>query len=688
LNEIKNSASLIGIVSVFVILLVPIPGFLIDFLLVFSMGAAVMIYLRAASIEEWDELSTFPTILLFTALFRIMLNVSTTKKILVDGDPGQVIEAAGSFVVGSSVGVGIVIFIILIVFQFIVANGASRTAEVAARFTLDSMPGKQMSIDADQQQGIITKEEAKEKRKKLDIEIDFYGSMDGAGKFIKGDVILGIVLTLINITAGLIVGMWSKGMSLQESAYRYTLLTVGDGVVNQISSLMVAIAAGIVMTRVYNGKGKDVTKSIFSELSNNPKISYISSGIFLFIGIATPLPIFPFVVIAALLAFMGIQRSKEVDTEKKDIAAKKLFEEQEKAQRETESVEVLTELEPITLEVGLALVPVVENEKNGVRLQDKITMMRKHIARELGVKIPSIHVVDNSSLVPYTKYNILIKDSIVASGELQTNSVLALKTPYTMKEIEGIPTKDPIYGEDAIWVGDKRASEAKEKGYTVLDPLNIIATHLNEMIRRNLHELIQRQEVKNLLDTLERGHKVLIEEMEKEEIGLAIIQGVVKNLLLEGVSVRDLSTIVEAIIDCKTHRKAEMHRIDDVTAIVRERLSKQICEKRKNQSDNTLYVLLLPSELESSVQTLDRHDGYYLNFDAKEEMAFVQQVYKEVQKANASDVEPVLLTNRKDLRFGLARLLHKYSLSIAVVGTNELVPGFNIKPIGTIAFEK
>lgn len=690
INIAKGSLSLIIMISFLVAIIIPLAPFVIDMAIVLSMAIAIVVYMRASTIEEWDELKTFPTILLLTAIFRIALNISTTRKILHDGEPGTVIEAAGNYIVGSNVWVGFVVFIILIVVQFIIANGASRTAEVNARFTLDGMPMKQMSIDNDLNNGAIDQEEASERRKKLDMEVDFYGNMDGAGKFIKGDVIAGIILFLVNIIFGFIIGVVVQGMPMADAAYRYTILTIGDGLVNQISSLLLAVGAGVVMTRVYGGEKENVTQGIFSELTKSPIVIYVVGALFLFIAIFTELPFLPFALIGAFLFYIGYRKSAQLEKADNVVKQEELLKEQEMQSQENEKVEVDTEIEPITLELGIALIPLAEDsESEKENLQDKIRIMRQVIAKELGVKIPQIHVVDNSALDPYEKYRIRIKDSVIAEGVLRMNKVLALKTPYVVNEdLNGEPTKDPIFGEDAFWISQEDANEAKDSGYMVYDTLSILSTHLNEIVRKNLFTLLQRQEVRDLLDQVGQKHKVLIDEIEKEEISLSLIQRVLQNLLRESLSIRDLPTILESLIDgypiVEGNFDAQKNnKIDELTGIVRERISKYICEKNKN-NDGKLHVILLNEEIERSVQTAPRYDGYYLLMNIIEERKLIGSLIQQVQRAQMAEIEPILFTSRVDLRFALARLVQKYNIPINVLSANELVSDVMVEQLGIV----
>lgn len=683
LENFKGSWRSIAILSIIFMVLIPIPGIMIDLLLVFSIMVSAVVYVTASSIKSWNEMSTFPIILMITAMFRIILNISTTRKILVDGDPGQVIQTAGHFVIGGNITVGIVIFLVLFVFQVIVANGSSRTAEVSARFTLDSLPGKQLSIDAELQQGILTQEQAQEKRKNLEMEVDFYGNMEGAGKFIKGDVIAGIVLTIVNIVVGLIVGIAIQGMPVNDALYHYTLLTVGDGIITQMSSLMISMGAGFVMLQVYQNNGKDLTQNLIGQLTKNPVIVLVISALFISIGAFTPLPALPFITIGAMLGYVGYRRYQQIQAEKEKETALSLLQEEEQAVQGVEQLEMVTEVDPITLEIGIALVTLIGNSKNGVKLDDKITILRKNIAKEIGIKIPTIRVIDNTSLMPYTKYNILVKDSLVGTYQLQTNSFLALKTPYTMEEIDGIATREPIMNQEAIWITEDKMQKAKEVGYSVLDSLDILYTHLNDAIRKNLHELLSRQEVKNLLDNVQKKHKVLIDEINKHDIHISVIQGVLQNLLREGISIKDLPTILEAIVDCKVHNKVKSTNIDDYTIIVREKISKQLCEKAKHK-DNVMYVIVLDQEVETNMNIMERHDGYYVGFNAIEERGFMEGLFEEIEKGQMIDVTPIVLTSNPKMRIALSKMVHKYNLAIPILSTNELVPGIEMNHLGTV----
>jgi flagellar biosynthesis protein FlhA len=683
-NAAKTYFSIFIAISFVIALLVPLPPFVLDLVLVFTLAMTVLVYMRATTIKEWDELKSFPTMLLLIGIFKVSLNVSTTRAILTNGNAGHVIEQFGQFVIGGNLLIGIVIFLVLIVFQFIVANGASRTSEVAARFTLDSLPGKQMSIDADLNQRIITDTEAKEKRKKLNMETEFYGAMDGAGKFIKGDVIFGIVILIINVTFGLIVGMLQQGMTFQEAAYHYTKLTIGDGIVHQIGSLLLAVSTGIIVTRVFDGSEDTLGDGIYKELMTHDVVVYALGGLFMIMGVFTPLPFLPFALVGAGVIFLGMQFKKRMKKE----TERKLHEEMEMIKSEgdggkplEDSFGVFTDKYPIIVELGLDLAALVKQKINGETARDKVILMRKSIINDLGVNVPGINFKDNTSFRPRGKYVIKIKGAKVAEGVLKSGHLLALKTPHVMADLDAEPTKDPVFGEDGYWIMEHMVQDAQLKNYQVLEPLSILITHLDVIIRKNLHELIQRQHVKDLLNSLENDHEVLLEEVKKKEIDLSLIQNVVKQLLKEGISIRELPTIMEGIIDGKDMYQGHA---DSVTSFVRENISKVICEYAKNY-DGKIYAALLVDTIELETEIVNNpQQGYLLNWDLEQEMKVMEQVQHILKKSRLTGKDPVLLTRRKDFRFGFVRLLERYQVDMKVLCVSELAPDVTVEQIALI----
>lgn len=680
----KKSMSLIFIVSIIVGLLIPFPPLFIDFLIAITIAMSVLVVMTAANITKWYDMKSFPAILLTFAMFRIMLNVSTTRKILDGGNPGNVVTAAGDFIIAGNIIIGIVMFIILIVFQFIVANGATRGAEVAARFKLDGLPGKQMSIDGEVQQGHLSPEDASKKRRNLEMEVDYYGSMDSAGKIIKGDVWIGITLTLVNIIFGLIIGVTQQGLEIAEAANMYLILTVGDGVVSQTNSLLMALAAGVVVTRVYDENQKDdLTQGIFRELMSNPLVLYILSAFVLVIGFVPGIPFGVFLFVALIFAGLGysMQRKTEKDKVKEKLMERE--EREEEMKKLKKKVEVKTEVEPIKLVLGYQLISLAETKTNGETLEDKIIFLRKNIAEELGVEIPQIHVVDDASLMPYTKYEIKVRENLAAFGELKVNKLLALKTPYVIEELNGEPTKDPVFKEDALWIEQGLSDSAKENGYHVLDPLGIISAHLNEIIRLHLHELLTRQQVKGLVDRISDNHSVLLEEIKDKEISLSVIQKVLQNLLRENITIKDMPMIIESIIDA-----SEMsNKIDEITTIVRENIKKYICNYVKNV-DGKVHYMLLDQNIERLADDIvfERHDGFHLNIGLKE-TELVQNIGLELEKARMADIFPVLLTQRTTLRFALSRLMNKHKLPVPVLSMNEIVTDVEFESFSTVGIK-
>ncbi|MDC2865777.1 MULTISPECIES: flagellar biosynthesis protein FlhA [unclassified Bacillus (in: firmicutes)] len=684
IDSARTYFSIFLAVSFIVALLIPLPTFILDVVIVFLLGMAVLVYMRATSIKEWDELKSFPTLLLLIGIFRVSINVSTTRAILTDGNAGHVIEEFGQFVIGGNLLIGIVIFIVLIIFQFIVANGASRTAEVAARFTLDSLPGKQMSIDADLNQRIITDTDAKEKRKKLNMETEFYGAMDGAGKFVKGDVVFSIVILFVNIVFGLIVGMMQQGMGFQEAAYHYTKLTIGDGIVNQIGSLLLAISTGIIVTRVFDGSSDTVNEGIYKELMAHDVVVYALGGLFIAMGIFSPLPLIPFLIVGGGIIFLGYTNKQRLKKEKDQELQKELEmiqNDEDQIKKVEDSFGVFTDKYPIIVELGLDLAALVKQKINGETARDKVVLMRKSIITDLGINVPGINFKDNTSFRPRGRYVIRIKGAKVAEGVLKSGYLLALKTPNVMADLDAEPAKDPIFGEDGYWILEHLVQDAQMKGYQVLEPLSILITHLDVIIRRNVHELLQRQHVKDLIQSLENDHAVLLEEIKKKEIDLSLIQNVVKQLLKEGISIRDLPTIMEGIIDGK---EIYQNHADGVTAFVRECISKVICEHAKNY-DGKVYAALFSDSIELDADVVNNsYQGYLLNWDLEQETHVVDQIQHIFKQSRLMGRDPVLLTRRKDFRFGIVRLLDRYQLEAKVLCISELAPEVVVDQIAYI----
>lgn len=685
LGTLKKYFAILVAVSFVIALILPLPPIVIDLVLVTILAVAVLVYMRATTIRDWAELKSFPTLLLLMGIFRVSINISTTRAILTTGDPGQVIKQFGNFVIGNNFVVGIVIFIILIVFQFIVANGSSRTAEVAARFTLDALPGKQMAIDADLNQRLITEVEARQKRSDLNMQTEFYGAMDGAGKFVKGDVLFTVLLAVVNIVFGLIVGMVQGNLSFGDAVVKYTELTIGDGIVSQIGSLLMAMSTGVIVTRVFDGEEDNVAVGIFKELMQNAIVVYTLAAMFILMGIFSPLPTFPFLLIGGALGVLGFRTQSALSKKKRleaDMEMAQLKAESKAAEEEqNQAFGAAQEKYPIVVELGLNIAALVKQKINGETAKDKVILMRKSIMQDLGIGVPGINFKDNTSYRPRGKYVIKIKGVPIAEGILKAGHLLALKTPGVMVDLNAEPTKDPIFGEDGYWILPGELEDAQLKNYQVLEPLSILITHLDVALRKNLHELLMRQQIKELIDGLADDNQILIDEIKKKEIDYSLIQGVLKQLLKEGISVRDLPTIIEGIIDGQTIYPNDL---DGITSFVRERISKVICEQAKNQ-DGKIYALLLQDSIELDTEIVTTpYYGYALNWELEKEIPVMQKIKETIQKAQLTGREPVVLTRRKDFRFGFVRVLERYQIDIPVLAISELSPETEVEQIALI----
>jgi flagellar biosynthesis protein FlhA len=545
----KNTDVLMGFAAmcILMVMIIPIPSAMLDLFLTFNITFALVILLVGMYVLKPLEFSAFPSVLLLATLFRLSLNIASTRLILLHGNEGtqaagSVIRAFGSFVVGGNYVVGLIVFIILVVVNFVViTKGAGRIAEVAARFTLDAMPGKQMSIDADLNAGLIDDQEARERRQQISSESEYYGAMDGANKFVRGDAIAGIIITLINIVAGFAIGVFQNGMTFSDAAQTYTLLTVGDGLVSQVPALIISTAAGIVVSRA--GSDSNLGLDIGSQLLMRPRALAVAAAILFFFGLIPGLPTVPFLMLAILggaVSYLVFQ------TEKERKADHETMENSEPAEDDTNSGEVFRPLPPLDilgLEIGYTLIPLVDVQQDG-ELLGRIKSIRRQIAQEIGIVVPSIHIQDNMQLKP-GEYRIMLKGNEVGAGELMTNHFLAMNPGIAEESVQGIPTKEPTYGIDALWIKEPVREEAIAKGYTVVDLATVMTTHISDVIRRHAHEMIGRQEVQNLLDSLKDTHPKVIEELVPAQLSLGGVVKVLQNLLKEQVAIRDLLTIVE-----------------------------------------------------------------------------------------------------------------------------------------------
>ncbi len=665
----------LAVVLIIVMMVLPLPTFLLDIFLATNISLSLLILLITMNIYEPLEISVFPSLLLITTLFRLSLNVSSTRLILLTGDPGKIIKAFGSFVVGGNYVVGFVIFLILVVVQFmVITKGSERVAEVAARFTLDALPGKQMSIDADLNSGLITESEARNRRIQIAREADFYGAMDGASKFVKGDAIAGIIITIINLLGGFAIGMGQKGMAFSDAINRYTLLSVGDGLVSQIPALLISTATGIIITRAAseNNLGTDLTTQLFSHY----RVLATASAVITLFGMVPGLPTIPFFVLALFtgsLAF-GIWRSKK----NAEVQDSEVYEQQQLEEaRKPESLISLLQVDQIELEIGYSLIPLVDEGQGGDML-DRISMIRRQCAIELGLLVPVIRIRDNLQLNP-DEYVVKIKGIQVGSGELMINHYLAMDAGGVTETVAGIPTIEPAFGLSALWVDEQTREKAEFAGYTVVDAPAILATHLTEIIRGHSHELLGRQEVQTLLDGAREDYSAVVEELVPDLLTVGEVQKVLQNLLREGVPIRNMVTILETLADT-----APLTRDPDyLTEYVREALSRQISQMHLDK--DVLTVITLSAEWEEAINEGIEHTerGISVALDPR----LLQSLYGELGRALEENLlpYPVVLVSPQ-IRMALKRLTERAIPRLIVLSYNEISPDIQVKAVGTVSW--
>ncbi|MED1949175.1 flagellar biosynthesis protein FlhA [Brevibacillus centrosporus] len=674
--KFKEIGTILFVISIVVMMVIPLPSGLLDLLLILNISLALTILLVSMYTKETLEFSIFPTVLLITTLFRLALNVSTTRNILSHGEGGKVIETFGDFVVGGNQVVGFVVFLILIIIQFIViTKGSERVAEVAARFTLDAMPGKQMSIDADLNAGMITEADARARRKKIENEADFYGAMDGASKFVKGDAIAGIIIFIVNIIGGFIIGMLIHDMSFAESASRFTTMSVGDALVSQIPALLISTAAGIIVTRSTSGEG--LGDDIVNQMFSFPRLLYIVSGCMLLLGLFTPIGLLPVLPVAGIMGFAGWKLSKK---QKMDLleTQDKVEEQQIEEVRSPESVVNLLQVDPIEFEFGYGLIPLAD-VKQGGDLLDRVIMIRRQIALEMGIVVPVIRIRDNIQLRP-NEYMIKIKGNQVAKGEIMLDHYLAMSPGFEDDSVVGIETVEPAFGLPALWVTEENKEIAELSGYTVVDPPSVVATHLTEIIKRHAHELLGRQETRALIDNVRETAPVLVDELVPGSLSIGDIQKVLQKLLREKVSVRNLNIILEALADHALYTKDT----DILTEYVRQAMSRQIT-LQYTEPGQPLRVLTAGAGLEKviSERVEQSEQGSYLAMDPETSQRIYQTMSAEVGKMINSGQQPILLSSPAT-RMYLRQLLDRMMPDVPVLSYSELEPHVEVQSVGMV----
>ena len=640
------------------------------------MAVALVILFMALFSKEPLDMQAFPTILLFTTIFRISLNVSSTKLILGTGDPGNVVRVFGEFVGGNDLVIGIIVFLILILVQFMVINkGTERVAEVTARFTLDAMPGKQMAIDADLNTGAISDKEAMLRREKLQQESSFFGAMDGATKYVKGDATAGLIITVVNIVGGIIMGVMRKGMNINDALTTYTILTIGDGLVSQIPSLLISLSTGIIITKAT--KDKDLTQELVEELFSMPKAFFMVGGAMIFLGVVTPLPWYIFVPFGALLIVWGNVQKKQQDIGAIEQEADSADEEANEI-RKPENVTSLLQVDPIELEFGYGIIPLADANQGG-DLLDRVVMIRRQIAIELGTVVPIIRLRDNIQLNP-NQYIIKIKGIQVSEGEILFDHYMAMNPGYVEEEITGIPTFEPSFHLPAIWITEGQRERAESLGYTVVDPPSIIATHLTEVVRSHIAELLTRQDTQNLINNLKENNPTLVEELVPKLMGVGDIQKVLQNLLEEGISIRDLLTIFETLAD----HAATTHDPDILTEYARQSLKRAISNKYFSGNDTSSVVTLDPAvEQEIMGAVKQTEQGAYLTLAPDRIRKIVDSVKQEVEKLENMGKMPIIITS-PIVRIYFKKMINDYVKDLTVVSYNEIESNVELQSVGMV----
>lgn len=673
----KDLSVLLGVILIVVMLIIPLPTGMLDFLIIINISIALLIILVAMNTKEPLQFSIFPTLLLLVTLFRLGLNVSTTRSILGQGDAGNVIATFGSFVVGGDALVGLVVFLILIIIQFVViTKGAERVSEVGARFTLDAMPGKQMSIDADLNAGMISDIEAKERRLKIEREADFFGSMDGASKFVKGDAIAGIIIVIINLIFGLIIGMMNEGLDIATAASKYSLLTVGDGLVSQIPALLISTATGIVVTRGASegNLGDDISKQLLAY----PKMLFIAGGTIALLGFFTPIHLMLTTPIALFLAGGGYFLLKSEDKKLTEIEEAASVEETKDDMKSPESVVNLLQVDPIEFEFGYGLIPLADANQGG-DLLDRVVMIRRQLAIELGLIVPVIRIRDNIQLQP-NEYSIKIKGNEVTKGELLLDHFMAMSPGVDDESIVGIETIEPAFGMPALWISEDMKEQAELSGYTVVDPPSVVSTHLTEVIKRHAHELLGRQETKQLVDHLKESYPTLVEDVCPNPLSIGEVQKVLANLLKEKVSIRNMPIIFETLADYGQMTKDT----DLITEYVRQALSRQITKQYANPGE-PLYVITVSGSVEKMVAEgiQQTEHGNFLAMDPNDSQAVIDAILYEAERMSEMGQMPILLCSPA-VRMYIRHILERYLPHVPVLSYNELEPTIEVQSVGVV----
>lgn len=664
------------VIGILLVMMIPIPTIVLDILLSLNITFSIIVLLLSMYVLKPLDFSIFPSVLLILTLFRLSLNVASTRLILLHGNEGtaaagQVIKAFGTFVVGGNYVVGMIVFLVLVLINFIViTKGATRIAEVAARFTLDAMPGKQMSIDADLNAGLITESMARQRRRDIEREADFYGAMDGASKFVRGDAIAGVIIVFVNIVGGLVVGVLQKGMRIDDAAVNYTLLTIGDGLVTQVPALIVSTAAGMLVTRSTSSTnlGAEVAGQVFLQ----PK-AVATAALMLFVfGLIPGMPKISFFTISAVAGAFAFKLFKSVS------AAKEEEEEEQPPTTPKESVEALLPLDLMELEVGYGLIHLVDTAQGG-ELLERIRALRRQLAVEMGIIVPAIHIRDNLQLKP-NEYSIILKGVEIARGELVPGHYLVIAADDRGLKLKGIETKEPAFGLPAVWVGEKEKDGAQAKGYVVVDPATVVTTHLTEVIKSHADELLRREEVRSLLDSLAANHPKVVEELVPNVLPLGLIQKVLQRLLRERVPIRDLLTILETLADYVNLTK----NVDILTGYVRQALARTITKQYRDAKGDITVVTLAPA-LEEAISRAVQHTEYesYVAADPDLIQKVVTGLQRYIPQFTSRGLQPVVLCSPQT-RIHFRNIVERFFPNLAVISHNEVTRDTNVKSLGMV----
>lgn len=672
----RDLSVLLSVILIVAMLIIPFPSWLLSILIIMNISLALLVLLTSMNMSEPLQFSIFPSLLLLLTLFRLGLNVSTTRSILSKGEAGGVVETFGTFVVGGNVVVGLVVFLILVIIQFVViTKGSERVSEVAARFTLDAMPGKQMSIDADLNAGMISEHEAKERREKVGKEADFYGAMDGASKFVKGDAIAGIIIVIINLIFGIVIGMTQQGLAIGDAATKYSLLTVGDGIVSQIPALLISTATGIVVTRAASdgNLGKDIT----AQLLAYPKMLYVTGITIFLLGLFTPISNLLTFPIAGLFVAGGFMFSRVPEPSKEQL--QELEEEtQVDEMKSPESVVNLLNVDPIEFEFGYGLIPLADSNQGG-DLLDRIVMIRRQLAIELGLVIPVVRIRDNIQLQP-NEYRLKIKGNEMARGELLLDHYLAMSPGIEDDSIDGIDTVEPSFGLPAKWITEEMKEQAEIFGYTVVDPPSVVSTHITEVIKGNAHELLGRQETKQLIDHIKESYPILVEEVTPNPLSVGEVQKVLGKLLRENVSIRNLPIIFETLADFgKVSSDTDL-----LTEYVRQALARQITNQYSS-GGQTLKVVTMSGKIEKIIADgiQQTEHGSFLSLDPTVSQAILESIASQVEQLSLMDQTPIVLCSPA-VRMYVRQLSERYFPQIPILSYNELEANVEVQSVGVV----